>query len=348
MLTPYLYLEYKKLVENIRTMSNLAEKANIDLRPHCKSHKTVEIAKLQMQFGASGITASTLKEVKMLINGGVDSITLAYPLVSEDKVKLFQELKKKVDLRSIVLDFQHAKFLNEYFSKKNPLIAYLKVDCGLNRLGVQPEAIEDTIKNISELENIIIIGLLTHAGQSYSGLNSLKEVARIEAASVLSNKIPSLLASCGSTPTAKELMKIAGIDEIRPGNYVFYDNTMINLGVCNIDNCALYIKSTVLAIYADYMVIDAGSKSLSSDKGVHGNNTLKGFGLILEDHNLIIDRLSEEHGMVIGQMISKFNIGDIITIIPNHACTAVNLFDEINVFDGNKLFDSYKVKGRGH
>lgn len=348
MLTPYIYLNYRKLLNNIKFMADLASEANIDMRPHCKSHKTVEIAKQQIRFGASGITASTLKEVEMLIKGGIKSITLAYPLIGEDKINKYLELAKKVDLRTIVLDFEHAKYLSSYFNRKNPLIAYVKVDCGLKRLGIQPEAIEGTIENISELNNIIIIGLLTHGGQSYSGKASLKEVAEIEASSVLSHKLPSLIASCGSTPTAKELVKIKGLDELRPGNYVFYDNTMINLGVCNIDDCALYVKSTVLAIYSDYMVIDAGSKSLSSDKGVHGNDNIKGFGLILEDQKLIIDRLSEEHGIVIGQEIINYKVGDILTIIPNHACSVVNLFDNIYVFDGNKLFDSYKIKGRGH
>ncbi len=348
MLTPYIYINYRKMLENIKTMADLAREADVDLRPHCKSHKTVEIAKQQIRFGASGITASTLKEVGMLIKGGIDSITLAYPLIGDEKINNYLKLGKNIDLRTIVLDFEHAKYLTRFFSRKNPLIAYLKVDCGLKRLGIQPEDIESVIEQISELDNIILVGLLTHGGQSYSGLISKEVVAKVEAAAVLSHKLPSLLASAGSTPTAKDLLKIPGIDEIRPGNYVFYDNTMINLGVCSVNECSLFVKSTILAIYKDYMVIDAGSKSLSSDSGVHGNNLLKGFGLVVEDKTLIIERLSEEHGIVTGNGINNFKVGDYLTIIPNHACSVVNLFDEMHVFDGNKLFDSYKIRGRGH
>lgn len=348
MLTPYIYINYRKLLENIKTMADLANIANVDIRPHCKSHKTVEIARQQIRFGASGITASTLKEVEMLIKGGIESITLAYPLIGEDMINKYHKLDKNVDLRSIVLDFEHAKYLNRYFSRTNPLIAYLKVDCGLKRLGIQPEEIEDVIDQIIELENIMIIGLLTHGGQSYNGLMPLNVVAQIEAAAVLSHKLPSLLASAGSTPTAKELLKIPGIDEIRPGNYVFFDNTMIKLGVCKEEECSLFVKSTILAVYKDYMVIDAGSKALSSDSGVHGNKLLKGFGLVVEDKGLIIERLSEEHGIVTGKGINNFKVGDELTIIPNHACSVVNLFDEMHIFDGKKHFDSYKIKGRGH
>lgn len=348
MLTPYIYVNYRKMLKNIKTMADLANEVNVDIRPHCKSHKTVEIAKQQIRFGASGITASTLKEVEILKKGGIGSITLAYPLIGDDKINNYLKLGKNLDLRTIVLDFEHAKYLDKYFSRTNPLIAYLKVDCGLKRLGIQPEEIIDTVEKITELENIMIIGLLTHGGQSYSGLVSKEFVAEIEAAAVLSHKLPSLIASAGSTPTAKELLKITGIDEIRPGNYVFYDNTMINLGVCEEEECSLFVKSTILAVYKEYMVIDAGSKALSSDIGVHGNKLLKGFGLVVEDKNLLIERLSEEHGIVTGNGIKNFKAGDVLTIVPNHACSVVNLFDEMHIFDGNKHFDSYKIKGRGH
>lgn len=348
MQTPYIFVNYRKLLENIKKMAIFATKANVDIRPHCKSHKTIEIARQQIRFGASGITASTLKEVEMLVKGGIDSITLAYPLIGDEKISRYKKLGKNIDLRTIVLDYDHAKHLNSYFSRTNPLIAYIKVDCGLKRLGIQPEEIEELVEKITELDNIIIIGLLTHGGQSYSGLIPKDVVASLEAAAVTSHKLPSLLASAGSTPTAKELLNIPGIDEIRPGNYIFFDNTMINLGVCNAEECSLFVKTTILAVYQEYMVIDAGSKALSSDSGVHGNKLLNGFGLVLEDRYLVIERLSEEHGIVTGNGIKNFKVGDELTIIPNHACSVVNLFDEMHVFDGNKHFDSYKIKGRGH
>lgn len=348
MKTPYIYLDYRKMLNNLKTIADLATEADIDLRPHCKSHKTIEIARQQLRFGASGITASTLKEVEMLLEGGIDSVTLAYPLIGEEKIERYKKLGHNKDLRTIVLDFEHARYLAGYFSRQDPLVAYLKVDYGLNRLGVRPIEIRDTLEKTSELDNIIIVGLLTHGGQSYSGTLPLQEVAASEAEAVLSHRLPSLLASAGSTPTVRELLKISGLNEVRPGNYVFYDNTMINLGVCKEEDCALFVKSTVLAVYEDRMVIDAGSKSLTSDKGVHGNNNLSGFGLIKEDRSLVIDRLSEEHGIVTGEGIKNMKPGDLITIIPNHACATVNLFDEMHVFDGSREFDKYKIRGRGH
>ena len=135
----------------------------------------------------------------------------------------------------------------------------------------------------------------------------------------------SLLVSCGSIPTAKWVATVEGFDEIRPGNYVFYDRTMVFIGVCKEEDCALFIKTTVIGKYKDHLVIDSGSKTLESDKGVYGNTNIEGFGAIIEQPNLIISRLSEEHGVIEGEDIEGINIGDILTILSNHACPVVNL-----------------------
>lgn len=348
MKTPFLYLDYDKLKNNIDEMAALATANDTDLRPHCKSHKTVEIARLQMDCGASGITASTLKEVAMLLEAGIPSVTLAYPLVDRESVERYQLLSRLGELRTIVLDIEHACFLAEQFTFDRPLTAYLKVDTGLHRLGVQTSAVEEQVSRISELENIRLIGLLTHGGHSYKGLSPLSETAYEEAHGLLDNNSSRLVTSCGSTPTARELLKIPGVAELRPGNYVFYDRTMLSLGVAELEDCSLFLKTTVLANYTDHLVIDAGSKSLSSDAGVHGNTNIPGYGLILEDQSLVIERLSEEHGIVTGPGIKALKPGERLTILPNHACAMVNLFDEMNVFQNDTLIDSYKIRGRGH
>lgn len=347
MKTPYLYLDEEKLSKNIDEIAQLAKANGTTLRPHCKSHKTIEIAKYQIEAGSKGITASTLKEVEMLLEGGIKDITLAYPLIGDDKILEYKRLLDKGNLRTIVTSFEHAQYLNKYFYDQ-PLVVYLKVDTGLNRLGIKKEEIDSTLSKLDDLNNLKVIGLLTHGGHSYQGKRSLEDIAHEEAFSLINNNKRELIVSCGSTPTIKELLKIEGVNEGRPGNYVFYDRTMIALGVTTIDKVSLFVISTIIDKKDDYLVIDAGSKTLSSDAGVHGNKNITGYGLIIENEDLIIERLSEEHGIVIGKGIDSFNIGDKITIIPNHACAVVNLFDEINVFSKGKYIKTYKVRGRGH
>lgn len=352
MKTPYLYLDYDQMMENLRDIADLAQKNGTILRPHCKSHKSPEIARLQMSFGASGMTASTLKEVRMLQEAGIPSVTLAYPLVDKERVEEFCALRNHLELRTIVCSKNHGETLNQWFEGREPAVVYLKVDSGLGRLGVNPKEVSTLLSYLKSLPNLRIIGLLTHGGHSYFGTKPLKEVAREEADSLLQDDTRSQdkewIHSCGSTPTIRHLLTIPEVNEARPGNYVFYDRTMIQLGVARKEQVSLLMKSTVLDVRKEVMIIDAGSKALSSDTGVHGNRNLTGYGLILEDETLVLDHLSEEHGFVKGSGIKKFAPGDILTIIPNHACTMVNLFDEIALFKDGKHIKNYKILGRGH
>ena len=347
MKTPYLYLDQDKLMFNIRNMARLARENHTALRPHCKSHKTQEIALLQIEYGSQGITASTLKEVAMLVAAGIKDITLAYSLIQEDSIKEYKQLMQKANLRTIVNSEDHARLLHQYF-KAGELEVYLKVDSGLMRLGVQPGDIEITLSRLKAYDSLKIVGLLTHGGHSYQGKLPLAQIAKEEAYSLINNNPDHLIVSCGSTPTARELLQINGVDEARPGNYVFYDRTMIALGVAKVEEVSLFLITSVIAKYEDRLVIDAGSKALSSDAGVHGNKNITGFGLIPEDETLRIERLSEEHGIVKGSGISNYQLGDQLKIIPNHACSMVNLFDEIHVFKENCYQKTFVIKGRGH
>ena len=129
---------------------------------------------------------------------------------------------------------------------------------------------------------------------------------------------------------------------------MFYDRTMVSLGVCKEEACALFIKTTVIGKYKDHLVIDSGSKTLGLDKGVHGNSNIEGFGAIMEYPNLIITRLSEEHGVIEGKGIQNIHRGEELTLLPNHACPVVNLQDTLYVFSKNQLLNKYTVIGRGH
>ncbi|AMP21375.1 hypothetical protein AZF37_09620 [endosymbiont 'TC1' of Trimyema compressum] len=330
--TPYIYIDYEKLIRNIENMAKICRENKVSLKPHFKSHKTLEIAKEQLKRGSIGITTSTLKETKALVKKGINNITLAYPLVSERKIKQYKKLGKESKLSALVLDYQHGLYLNAYFSKVKPCNVWLKINTGLNRLGIEPHKIPSELEKLKNIENIKVVGFLAHGGNSYSGKESLEKVGTYEGQALVAYKKPPLLVSCGSAPTAKWVSKVKEVDEIRPRNYVFYDRTTVSLGVCQKEECALYVKATVIGKYIDRLVIDSGSKTLGLDKGVHGNSNMEGFGVIMENPDLVITRLSEEHGVIEGKSIENIQIGQILTILPNHACPVVNLHDTLYVF----------------
>ena len=348
MKTPYLHLEYDRLVKNIRDLATLAAANGTLLRPHCKSHKTLEIARLQMEHGATGITAATLKEAEMCLRGGIPSVTLAYPLVDREKAEAFQALRGLGELRTIIISREHGEWMNQAFAGSEPLPVYLKIDSGLGRLGVLREEASSLASYLQGLDNLRLMGLLTHGGMSYSGALSLEEAARQEMESTLLPEHPGLIRSCGSTPSIRPLLQHPEVQEARPGNYVFYDRTMLALGAARTEQVSLFLKTMVLDRKEDRLIIDAGSKALSSDGGVHGNQSLEGYGLILEDPSLVLYRLSEEHGFVRGSGISSFRPGDILTIIPNHACATVNLHDSMEVWKEGGYVRPFIIAARGH
>ena len=166
---PYVYVDYEKLIKNIVTMSEICKENNVALKPHFKSHKTIKIAREQLIRGAIEITTSTLKETKALIDAGFKNIIFAYPLVGENKIALYKNLGTDVSLSSLVLNYDHGAYLNAYFSENNPCHVWFKVNTGLNRLGINPNEIPTELEKLKKLKSIVVEGLLTHGGHSYSG-----------------------------------------------------------------------------------------------------------------------------------------------------------------------------------
>lgn len=357
--TPYLKINNEKLLTNIKTMQGFAHEQGIELRPHFKTHKTIEIAKLQKKAGAVGFTVSKLSEAETLVGHGFSNILIAYPVVGERNIKRFLDLSEKVKISVAMDDIDSIKTLGKAFESKGKKIdLLLEIDTGLNRLGVLPKEGINRAELIKNIPGINFIGLLTHAGHSY-GANNIEEVKLIGedegkttvglAQEMSAKGIGVNVISVGSTPTVLYSGKIKGVTEIRPGNYVFYDNTQISLGVVKEDQCSLTVVSTIVGHPTEKrFIIDAGSKTLALDAGAHGKTTVKGYGRIKGHGNLSITKLSEEHGIVEINGGSDLKIGDMIEIIPNHCCPVVNLSDKLHVFSNNTKIDEWIVEGRGN
>lgn len=354
MYTPAVIINYEIMMRNLKEIQDLCNERGVNLRPHFKAHKTPYFADIQRQLGAIGFTTAKLAEAELLVNEGFKDILIAYPIVTPENVKRLKEISKKTKVSTIIDSLEGARVLSQGFGNQS-LDVLIKIDTGLNRCGIKPNSNEvlNFAVEILKLKNLKLKGLLTHGGHSYKGKNieEIKEIAEAEGKTLLELKefleskgviIDEI--SVGSTPTLRYLLEIPKITEVRPGNYIFNDYTQVSLNTTTIENCALTVRSTVISRGRGKFIIDAGSKTLGLDKGTHGSEIIKGFGKILEYPDAEITALSEEHGIVKSSILPE--IGEKITIIPNHSCVVMNLAPFVYLEKEGK-FLLLENKGRG-
>ena len=358
--TPAIIVYKDKLMKNILDMQSFCNQNNISLRPMIKTHKMPQIAKLQVDNGAIGITCAKISEAQVMVKEGIRDIFIAYEIINEEKIKALIDLSKRANL-SVAVDSKYGvDMLSKHFSMEGISINVLiEINSGLNRCGLDDlEEIYILADHITKQPNLRLKGLFTHAGHAYGATDyrKVEEIGAYEGEFLVEIKnhlkekgISVEILSSGSTPTAKISGKVKGISEIRPGNYVFYDAIQVALDIVDIDRCALSVIATVVSKpTSDRAIIDAGSKTLALDKGAHGVSNVNGFGLVKNIKGITIERLSEEHGILKLEGEGKnINIGDKIEIIPNHACTVINLFDYINIVEENVISEKYQVHARG-
>lgn len=357
--TPSLVLDVKQLDKNISTVMGFAKQHHVNYRPHIKTHKCIEIAKRQIDAGAVGITVATVGEAEVMVDGGINNILIAYPIALQTKLQRILSLLDDATIIVAVDSVEQASILDEFFTKHDQTIpVWIKVNSGLNRCGVEPnEEVVELATLINSLSSLSLEGIFTHAGHSYAATTSdeLKAIARDEAEAVVQSanlcenaSIQIENRSVGSTPTYQMSGAVQGITEVRPGNSVFNDMIQVGLNVATIEECALTVQASVGSVKRDRIVIDAGSKTLNLDRGAHGNENVIGHGYIKEYPHLIIDRLSEEHGIIAYKQGEDIPcIGEIVTIIPNHACTVANLFASYQVQSDGHVVDEWSVDARG-
>lgn len=364
--TPCALVDLDRLNRNLECMARLAREAGVALRPHAKTHKTVEIARRQLDLGAVGVTVATLGEAQALADGGIEDIRVARPVVGGSSIARLLNLSRRIRVSAIVDSMAGAEALSAAFAEAGSrLDVLLKVDVGLRRCGVLPSSPEGLAlaRRIVELPGLNFRGLLTHAGQAY-GAGSPAEVAEIgrlegELMAAFAERlrvegVEVAEVSVGSTPTVPYSARVAGVTEIRPGNYVFYDRIQVSLGAASLDDCALTVLAMVISRPAsDRAVLDTGSKSLGLDMGAHGREGVDGYGQILAGlegmepmAGAVIERLSEEHGVARLSPNNSLQVGEPVRIAPNHACPVANYFSRLAVVQEKQVVDWWSVVGR--
>lgn len=369
--TPALLLNQDILQRNLDAMSQKARSLSVALRPHIKTHKCLDIARMQRERGARGLTVSTLMEAEIFADAGFDDLTYAFPL-EPGKIDRVLNLAAQETLRVTIDDLAAAQALEAAAAASDQVVhVWLMVDCGYHRAGVDPTtdyAIR-LARFLYEAPHLVFDGLLTHAGHAYkvTSRDELLKIAGQErdvtaafAERLRAEGIAVLAVSIGSTPTMSVIDDLSGIQEIRPGNYVFFDRTQVALGSCQPDDCALTVMATVVSHQpeSNRVVIDAGSLALSHDPGPLHLDQEPCKGMIITETSpmvihptLRVDALSQEHGIVQGsgpEDLAGLTVGSKVRILPNHACLTAALFDEYVVVKGSEVVDRRKVmRARG-
>lgn len=355
--TPQLVVSEEILHRNIAEMAAFARSIKVNLRPHIKTHKSLEIARLQVAAGAIGITCAKVGEAEVMVNeGGIDDVLLAYPIVGALKYERIVALMEKARI-AVAVDGSTAieTIARAMTQHERTIDIYLEVNTGQNRSGVMwgDEAVSFA-QMIDKQPNLKLAGIMTHEGHvAFGGVDEIAAEAKaagekmVETAERIRNhgiELPTV--SVGSTPAARLTPTVAGVTEMRPGTYVFNDSSLFRFGdQWGVEDCAARFVATVVSRTADdRCVIDAGSKTLALDP----NKGHEGHGYIVGHPDVIITKLSEEHGVCqLPAGEEGFNVGDTVEVIPNHICPTVNLMDQMAVVRDGKVIDYWKVAARG-
>ena len=352
--TPALLLDLDVLERNLHRMSERAAAFGVAMRPHIKTHKSLEVAALQKALGIRGITVSTLYEARVFADAGYEDLTWAFPVILT-RLSEVQELAGRVTLR-LVVDSPEAVSALEALGR--PLHVWLKVDCGYHRAGVDPESPEAVAlaRRLAESPTLIFDGLLTHSGHAYHGKGRAELAAIAEqergvmagfAERLRSEGIAVPEVSVGSTPALSAVESLSGVTEIRPGNYVFHDYTQVAIGTCAVGDCAVTVLSSVVSRRPDHSVVDAGALAMSKDLGPDGSASLgevfNDYGSGTLDSEVRLTSLSQEHGI----LSAPRPVGSRLRILPNHSCLTAAMFDEYAVVRGEEVVDHWKIwRGR--
>jgi len=363
--TPSLIVDCQRMTQNAERMKARARALNVALRPHVKTHRCAEIARIQTENNFGGIMVSTLSEAHFFAAHGFSDITYGVG-IERGKFSEAIELSRQIERFSVLSDdAETVEELNNKAKIENAeLNVFVKIDVGAHRCGVEPHTAEasEIPKLISDSSHLNFAGILTHAGQSY-GANSpekLLAVARQErdlmrelAENLRAQGIEVPTVSIGSTPTMSAIDNLEGINEFRCGNYIFYDAFQATLGSCSFSDCALTVLAAV--VHRDptrkRIVVDAGAVALSKDRGAVALDTACGYGRVYDlagnDLNLRVESLSQEHGEISVADERTFNnlkVGSRVRILANHSCLTALQHSHYHILDTDgKIVDRWEI-----
>jgi len=354
---PTLVVDKEICLRNIERMAQKAANYNLRFRPHFKTHQSLKAGEWFRLFGVEAITVSSVQMAEYFAGGGWKDITVAFP-VNILEIDNINRLASEIKLGLLVENTEAATFLAKHVLF--PVNVWIKIDTGNYRTGIDPHddvLLEDVIKQVVAGENLTFKGFLTHSGHTYSA-HSVDEIFNRHFDALLKLKslkqkyitqFPGVEISIGDTPGATLCTNFNGVDEIRPGNFVFYDLMQQNLGVCTFGDIAVKMVCPVVAkhISRNEIVIHGGAVHFSKDE-IRNIDGKKMFGRIIitkdGEKNMLdqmnyLSKLSQEHGIlkVAQNQFQNFNVGDLVEIIPVHSCLTANLMGHYRTTEGELI-----------
>lgn len=340
--TPAIVIDVNRVQANIKKAQAHADALGVKLRPHIKTHKLPFFARRQLEAGAAGITCQKLGEAEVMADSGIIDIFLPYNILGADKLDRLNALHQRITIsvtvdNAVALAGLAVRFTNE----GRPLKVLVECDTGMGRCGVQEPA--EALRLAQQID--------ASKGLKFGGLMTYPATGKAEEAEIWLRQARDLLAanglecetiSSGGTPDMWRKPERSVVTEYRPGTYIYFDRYQVSEGAATLDDCALSVLSTVVSHPTqDRAIIDAGSKSLSSD-----TLGLSDYGEVFGRPDARVTGLSEEHGTLKGD-VAGLNIGDKVRIIPDHVCVVTNLFDEVHLISGEDVIDILPVAARG-
>jgi D-serine deaminase-like pyridoxal phosphate-dependent protein len=364
--TPGLLLDVGRVKKNAKKITEIAKRNNVRLRPHIKTHKCIEVARIQTAGHNGAITVSTLAEARVFAANGFSDITYAVPIEPGKFGEAIELVRSGITLNLLTDDAATVVQLDNAAGHAGVKFnIFLKVDCGTHRCGIEPHSAEaiEIPRQITDGANLNFAGILTHAGHSYdvSPKEEILQVARHERDSMIeladrlrSEGIEVPIVSIGSTPTINHIDHLDGIDEVRPGNYIFFDAFQASLGSCGFEDTALTVLGAV--IHRDRtrrrLVVDAGAIALSKDRGPVGIDPSCGYGHVLDlegdETRMRVTSLSQEHGEIQApndEIFDRFRVGSRVRILANHSCLTAAQHSHYNVLENGEIVDQWKIYG---
>ena len=352
--TPVPVVDLDRMSMNLDRMAAYATLHGLRLRPHVKTHKSPRIAAEQLRHGAVGLTCATLREAE-LMSEVCDDLLIAYPPVGAARLERLARLPQDVRV-GVAADDAAALSARSLAAKlgRREFDVYVEVDVGMHRVGVStPEKAISLARAISNCPGLSFAGVLFYPGhirqnvdEQGSPLSELTAAVARYTDALRDVGMPAHVVSGGSTPAAWRMHEVAGVTEVRPGTYVYNDRTTAAMGACDWEDCALTVLATVVSTAVKgQAVIDAGSKALGREPlRAEGD----GYGLVLTHPDVVVARMSEEHGILdLSKTAWRPKLGEQVRIIPNHVCIVVHNFDEIIGVRGHAVETRWPVAARG-
>jgi len=354
--TPALLVDLDTMERNLQRVADYTQAHGLRLRPHTKTHKSPRIGRRQLELGAAGLTVAKVGEAEVMLDAGPRDLLVAFPVIGHAKLDRLMAVARRTRVTVSLDSLCAAQQLSTAAEAAGVNIGVLaETDVGLGRVGVSPGAeLLDLARGIQRLPGLSLEGIAFYPGHIKDNGPPGKE-----AMAALGRLIESMLAdfrragiavpivSGGSTPSLFHSHELPGLNEIRPGTYVYNDWNTVQSGGCTPEDCAATLLVTVVSTARPgQIVVDGGSKTFSSDRLAGSAEST--FGHVLEAPEAVFHKMNEEHGYIdVRQCGRKFEIGERLGIIPNHICVAVNLHERVYGIRNGKVEEVWEVAGRG-